>query len=336
MRKMPHRFLRLFGVLTAIVLSLGACQSLPKDSPYPTRKIPVMAGPEDMVLDRWENVDRILVSCYDRRTEDSTARGAIVAYNLATEETFEMERRGEPDGLDFQPHGIDRHVIGKQSHLFVISHTADPHQHFIYEYRIEADHLQFIRNHSSELFRSPNDVFVDEEGNMYVSNDRYDSGTMKEAILKQKKASVVKESPDGTVSMVCEDLGFANGLFIKDGYLYVGATRDNKVWRYPLEGNGEREMVNKMTGPDNIMAYEDKMYVVAHPKPVAFIRHAKKQKNHSPVVVWEVVEGEKKGKAIFVDRGDRINAGATAIRVGDKMYISQVFEPYLLEVDLSE
>ena len=135
--------------------------------------------------------------------------------------------------------------------------------------------------------------------------------------------------------MFRDGLGFPNGLYVKDSMLYVTLTRENKVVRFPL-GGGAREMVHEMKGPDNITAYRGVMYTVAHSSPLSFIKHSKNPAKPSPIIVWMIVPELERGRQMFVDDGERISAGSTAILFGNRMFISQVFEPYLLEVDITE
>lgn len=351
----------MFKAISAIlflagVLIVAACKSLPEMSQAPVRKIEVGWGPEDMVIDDNDGAPRLLISCDDRRNHPGLFSG-IVAYNLETGAIDTLERIGEPKDLLFHPHGISIQRVGERTLLFVISHEEQEVTpglsmrkapvHPIVVYRVERDRLTWINTFQSDLFRSPNSVLAREDGSFYVSNDSYKRGGFMEMALKLKKAQLVFCGRDGNCRVVEEKVAYGNGLAYRDGFLYQGSTRGNLVYRYNVQPDGsltDKVVVCKgVTGADNLRFHGEDLLVANHPKPIAFIGHAKDPQKHSPSMVckfspqdFDPDEGPLQPEIIYCDDGSTISASATGLIVGQKLYVSQVFEPYILEVDLAE
>jgi hypothetical protein len=347
--------LTFLGLFLATLIALPGCKSLPEVSQEPVRKIEVGWGPEDLVLDTFVVSNRLLISCDDRRNEPGLFSG-IVAYDLETGEIDTLERRGEPEEMKFHPHGISLRMVGNQALLLVISHEEegttsgksmkDEPSHPIIAYEVKEDHLIWLKTYQSDLFRSPNSVLVLESGDFYVSNDSYKRHGFLEMALRKKKSQLVFCEAGGDCRVVEEKVAYGNGLAYRDGYLYQGATRGNVVYRYKVSPDGSltgKVVVCKdLTGADNLRFYGDDILVASHPRPFAFIGHAKDPAKHSPSMVskfspqdFDPKTGPILPQVVYFDDGSTISASATGLIVGQKLYVSQVFQPYIVEVDLS-
>ncbi|MCP4442338.1 MAG: hypothetical protein GY810_25815 [Aureispira sp.] len=327
---------------------LGACSVIPKDTTpsAQTKRIETGMGPEDMVLDELSESPRLLISCNDHRQQEKAPMGNIYQVDLMGNslKSSVLPRVQEPAGLIFHPHGIDllKDDEGKVC-LFVISHDDFMNRHFVLKYQVFEDSLLFLAAYEHKLMHSPNAVVAKTDGGFYISNDHGKRGNNLELILKQKKGNIVYCDSDTNWVTVADKLIFPNGLSIAkekhSQYLYVATTIHNHVFRYEMDKDGnllEREKVSKLVGGDNMRQYNDLLLVPGHLRTLAFVRHFKDPNKPSPSVVYAV---DRKGKQQHVlysnKKGDQIGAASTAVIYKDHMYISQVFQPFILQVQLS-
>ena len=62
------------------------------------------------------------------------------------------------------------------------------------------------------------------------------------------------------------------------------------------------------------------------------MKHYKDAKNKAPSVVYKVNIETGESKAIYTNDGSAICGAATALMYNGNMYLSQVFEPFVLKV----
>ncbi len=382
------------------LLFLGSCGSQPLGEDWPTHKIAVGAGPEDLLLDTFSGPPRLLVSCDARRKNEPPAAG-IWALDLTTKTAKELPRIGEPEYLIFHPHGIDLREPGPQPRsgvssdapqgsdasstrllsdagntfapdstgdgnsaevaglarpvLYVISHDDDRNIHSVLAYLVFPDHLEYLRSWTDPLLNSPNAVCALADGSLLVTNDSGKRGNSLEALLKRKKSTVVAWSAKtGRWGVAAGELAYANGITSRGEGVYVATTRQNRIFQYQWDGEklfGQRELAT-VHGADNLRWDEDDLLVAGHPNILAFVRHASSAKRKSPVQVWPVkptVAGEgaesnsfgaqpinHPAVLIYATDGKPISAAATALTYQGKLYLSQVFDSFVLEVLLPE
>lgn len=335
MPRFGNSFLSELLVLLAC-LSVCGCVSLPKQSEYPTRRIATAPGPEDMVLDALGANPCLLIACDDRRCEQGCTDGWILRYDLALERMDTLLRSNEPAGMKFHPHGIDLVQINGKRYLYVVNHDKESREERISRYLLEGNVLAFQENIVSEHFRSPNAVCADTDGTVYVSNDAWDPDALGEVLFSKEKSTLVRAVHE-KIEVVGQKAAFGNGVTVVNDALYHAATRGNAVYRYDLqEGElAERTVVARVTGPDNLRWDGEDLLVACHLRGLAFMRHVKNPDKLSPTAVYKVKTDGSEPELVFFDSGKAIPAGSTALRVGDKLYVSQVFEAWILEVDLS-
>lgn len=312
------------------LLLLAGCKALPPQTQVQCERIMVGDGPEDMVIDDLSSEPRLLISCNDRRNTDPQF-GEIVAYYPVRRTVDTLPRREEPEGLVFNPHGIDIEQLGQQFYLFVISHDDKSDKHTVIKYVITDKALYWVHTYESPHFRSPNALTVLEDGSFFVSNDRYNRDSRMEMILGKKKSTVVHCTAEGECTIAAEEIAMANGMGVIGDQLYLAATRDNKLFRYRIDGPKlvDRKVIAEVVGPDNIRFDESSILLPCHLRGMAFVRHAKKAKKNSPSVVYRIRDGQEP-EVVFSDREGLINASSTALVYEGKMYISQVFEPWIV------
>ncbi len=112
-------------------------------------------------------------------------------------------------------------------------YLCDVGNHTVWRY----DHAGAPTRYGPEI-DYPNYAAFDEAGTLYVS----DSGSFLEAT-----GTVVAISPDGSSRVLdLAPLAYANGLCVREGYLYYVASALPGVWRVALAG-GESELVTTMS-----------------------------------------------------------------------------------------
>ena len=164
-----------------------------------------------------------------------------------------------------------------------------------------------------------------------------------EALLKLKKSNVVCFNHlNKQWTIVSNGFAYANGIAVQHcpfDKVLLSTTRgdrlyslqnvgDNVDWYYPKE-------IAHLKGLDNITFINDnEVLVTAHLNQVAFMKHAGDPKKISPSVVYRVNITTGQSTAIYANDGSAISAASTALYYKGKLYISQVFEPFILKCDV--
>lgn len=298
-------------------------------------RIPLKPGPEDMVLDTLNGYPSLIISCCGRRESDKPY-GEIIRYELSTGRQELMKRLDEPDDILFRPHGI--YLDGNL--LYVISHEKEPDNHPVLVYKVNGNHLEFVELIHTGHQHSPNALITGPGREIYLVNDSGKRGSMLEKALKRKRASVVKLTKNSNgkwvAEMVADKLGYPAGINRIGDRLYVGDAVLHKIHVYQIKRDGLSPVgeISKLKGNDNIRIYKGQLLTPGHVKPLKFIRHAKKPEKKSPVDVYLVDPETNEHSTIYSTDGSTISGGSTAIIFGDHLYISQVFDPYILKVEL--
>ncbi len=298
-------------------------------------RIPLKPGPEDMVLDTLHGDPALIISCCGRRETDKPY-GEMLHYNLISGKQEVMKRLNEPAEILFRPHGI--YMDGDL--LYVISHEKEPDYHPVLVYRIDGNHLNFVESIHTSHQHSPNALVTGVGGEIYLVNDSGKRGSMMEKALKLKRASVEKltKGSDGTwqAEMVADKLGYPAGINRIGDQLYVGDAVLNKIHVYQISKDGLSPVgeIAKLKGNDNIRIYEGQLLTPGHVKALKFIKHAKNPDKKSPVDVYQVDPATGEYSVIYSTDGSTISGGSTAIIFGKQLYICQVFDPFILKVEL--
>lgn len=324
--------------ILSLILVLSSCGPVPKMSFPNFEKIEVGFGPEDMLWDSISmNQDRILFSCSNRREEYGEKANGIYSINPKTEEVIKLKQLGHPDDLEFHSHGFDMEEIAGQVFLYVINHEDEIGRQSILKYKVNGNELLLDSIIRHPLIISPNDIYVLNDGSFFISNDAGKRGSKTELMLMQKKGSVVYFPVDREPIVIDDHLGMPNGLYFDAPYLYVSTSMQGKLFRYTQLNNSfsEKTMIaKKLTGGDNLNPYKNGLLVPCHPRYLAFIRHAGNAKHPSPSVVYYVSFDGKTKEAVFSDNGEIISCGSTAIIMHDNIFVSQIFENYILKTSI--
>lgn len=300
-------------------------------------RIQLKPGPEDMVLDTLHGDPGLIISCCERRETDKPY-GEMVLYNLQSGKQVVMERLNEPEGILFRPHGIylDRDL------LYVISHEKEPDYHPVLVYRVDGMHLDFVELIHTNHQHSPNALVTGPDGEIYLVNDSGKRGSLIEKALKLKRASVekLKKNSDGSweAEMVADGLGYPAGINRIGDHLFVGDAVLHKIRVYQITRNGLTPAgeIPKLKGNDNIRIYQEQLLTPGHVKAMKFMRHAGNPEKKSPVEVFLVDPESGSHSTLYSTDGSTISAGSTAIIFKKHLYICQVFDPYILKVELEQ
>lgn len=357
------------------VALLASCAAMPKNTEATSRQVVCGPGPEDMELDSSAGAPRLIISCSQRRESTKKIKyeafGEIMQYGFDGKPAVAMERRGGPVGAMFNPHGISIAKVDGKQMLYVVNHSKPSpkvKENHIEVYQIIGNTLVHIRTISGPLLISPNDCFATEDGNVYYTNDSGKKGYLIEKLFRAKKSTVYCVTPANEFKLVVNKLAYANGIYVekrnvnaevitydslatnKVAYaeyeVYVSTVQQKKLLKmvycpnmldmHNIEELFPKKNIMPVYGQDNIMRCGDNLVVACHPKPIKFLKHAMDPAKFSPTHVYKLNIKTGEYKCIFVDDGSRVSTGSTAILYKGKLYVSQVFQPYILEVDMPQ
>ena len=331
----------LFIILTSGLIS--SCAKLPTLTDTTYHEITTGKGPEDVVLDSMTmKKPRILISCNDHRLRDKAEEGNIYSYTIGTNATTAsiLPRKGEPDDIKFHPHGI---FLSRNNEnlplLYVVSHIEKENRHPVLIYKVYEDSLVYLRKVENAAIYSPNSVTAMRDGGIYVTNDLGKRGRRIEAVLKQKKGSIVYCNAAGECKEVAGKLSYANGLLISpdEKKLFVSTTSQNYVFSYDVGAAGvlsNRETVMKIPGGDNLRwgPEPNQLIVAAHHNFLAFAKHAGNPSKKSPSVIYSIDLATKTKKTLYANKGEQISAASGAVLYGKTLFIAAVFQPHILQI----
>ena len=335
MRTSVMKTILLLSLFTGLFAGTLACSQEQAGPVYECRRIVTGPGPEDMVLDTLHGKERLLISCTARR-EGQEAYGEIESIDLENPGRKVLVRLNEPDSLLFRPHGI--HLLDDR--LYVISHEREPDLHPILVYSVRGDTLLFREMINSGKQHSPNALVAGKDGDIYFVNDSGRRGSLLEKALKLKRASIVRLRKDENGKWESEymaiDLGYPAGINRRGNRLFAGDAVLHRIHCYRITPAGltEEPPLKGLRGNDNLRLHGASILTCGHVKPFRFVAHARKTGKLSPVEVFLADPANGGVESLFRTDGSLISGGSTAIIHGNKLYISQVFEPYILEVSL--
>ncbi len=348
-----HRYL-----VGLALLSTFACARTPEPSCTPLGTMP---GPED--FDRVGSPEHptFLISAAARREAQSDADNGIWALEWPRGAAIRLALVGR-DRCSFHPHGITTaEVEPGRFELWVINHHDDgdlelpPEQcqrtnrHVIEHYRVElqAGELHFIERLTSPLLTNPNDLDATPDGRLWISNNpgwEKPSELIGDMLWGRKRGRVVHYDPSRPEPerwrVAMDRLLYANGILIEaqeqGGLVLWVASARGQLDRHLLGDDGtvlpnqpRLRPAPKLGGTlDNLMEADGAVWVAAHPKSLAFIRHREDPAEHAPTRIYRVDRSEDPHTAevLEVTQG-QANAGSTVLPVdGGSVVIGQVFD----------
>ncbi len=337
----------LYFQLSDCGISPYGCGDFSTKKEYTTQKIMVGSGPEDMATDTSLGFKRIIVSCSERRKNVEKTSG-FYGINPTNNKPFKFSI--EPANFEIYPHGIDIVTIDSIPYLYAISHNLKEGnwRHFVARFKIKENVLVLDKEQILEntLMSVPNDLDVLEDGSFYASNYVPNMGPNEsaKAIIGIKTGSIVHYDGKGNWKIVLEDLCYPNGVYVDKNRknLFIANGGCQEVIRYEIEDNNlnlgtkattKKNGVKIPIGDNLLFDNQGMLWTVAHPCPLKFLNHAKDSKNKSPMAVFGIDPNTLKAGNFFQNNGDLISAASTVLRLDNRLYVSQVFDPFVLVIE---
>jgi len=328
----PERLTRLLVLGLLLTLSPAMAAAAPMDG-SDCQHISTGPGPDDMVVQPGPPM-RLLISSHDRRHFSRT--GDIYAYTPSSNQMIVMTRVGEPDGFRLRPHGMDLVNRNGRWWLYVISHDRELHsdKHALMIYEVQGDTLRFQQQLTSPLLSSPNDVAVADNGDIYVTNERKDGTTIIEWVLLQRKANVVVYRAGTGWKIAADELAIANGILMQDRTVWVSQTVGEGMMRYTRRPDGTLGQGTQVTSLSLLDGLSftpgGHLLATAYPTMFGLAMHWQHQPSHARTIVYEVDPQSQSSRIIFQDNGRYANAVSSALVAGDRLYLGQLFDPFIL------
>jgi len=322
-----------------------SCGDYTPQKEWNTQRIAVSAGPEDMAIDASTGQTRIIVSCAPRR--DRQKNGGFYQIDPETNAASPLEI--SPSNMTIHPHGIDVVTINNIPYLYAISHDEidGEMRHRIFRFKIDSNSLvldqPFLLEH--ELMTGPNDLDVLEDGSLYVSNPMpaNDPNGSTKSILGVKNGNVLHYDGKGNWEKVLDKMCYPNGVWVNQekNYLVVANGGCQEVARFAIK-NGKVDQSDKLStkshqinipiGDNLMMDNQGVLWTTSHPCPLKFLDHLKDSNNPSPSQVFAMDPMTMKSNLVFQTNGELISSASTALRIDNRLYLSQVFDPFVLVV----
>lgn len=327
------RFLLACALILPHLASAGAAIN-----PASCQRIAMGPGPDDMHLQNLA-APRLILSSHDRRHFRN--HGNIYALPLDSLKASIMTRTGEPDGFVLRPHGLDLIQRDGRWWLYVINHDKElfSDQHTLAIYEITGDTLAFQQELHSPLLTAPNDVAVADNGDIYVTNEREDGASIAEFLFLQRKANVVVYRPQSGWRVAADDLAVANGILIQGDTVWITQTLGEGLRRYQRAADGrlvQMTALGNLSLLDSIHVRDNGHFLIpAYPSLPYFLLHWQMPGRRSPTKVYDVDPQTGQGSVIFADDGNIISAVSAALATKDQLYLSQVFDAFVLRCPLT-
>ena len=337
--------MKLFTAIAFLLLSLlFNCYASVKPNPIEgCKRIQGTPGPEDIAIDRETGI--LYVSSHERRGALVDGKLFQINLNSTTEPVPILIDTNYPK--NFRPHGISLMKKNGKSLLYVISHVdLESPVHTIEVFQMEKTKTTHIETILSQTLISPNDLHVLSDGRIFVSNDR-GSGSEFRAymdVLFGIKRSQISYFDGKTWKLFQDGVTLGNGILYKKvngkEYLYRAATTPEKIYKYELIQTGTETSLKEVkvlsfdTGPDNLEEDEEgNIYFAAHKSMFRFLKHKDNADYPSPSQIF-VIDKNDSTKEIYANDGTEIPSSSTGLKYKDRLYISQVFNPFILSCPL--
>ena len=325
--------------LYTILVCLLAIGCVPEEPlPETASIIHTGPGPEDLVHDKYEGRDRLLISFSSRG--DAPDYGEIEVYEIGPEDTLSsiIPRINLPASIPFHPHGID--IIEREGHtyLYVVNHYRDDDEtSSILVFRVEEEGLYFENEIKHNLISTPNSVTPRSNGGFYITNDGAATAeAMLEFLFNAYNGSVVYCDYNGTCNKVAGQLAYPNGINWQGDELYVSTTAQKAIFQYDIiEPNllSSRHKIAPGLGYDNLRTHDEPYLITTqHIDLVAFLLHSSNGDIVSPFKIVAMDKDTGELTVLFYSNGSLMSGASTGLIVEEDLYIGQVFGSFILQV----
>ena len=277
-------------------------------------KIQVADGPEDFVIDSCLTSPRLLIAC-DNRRKGERKEGSIWQYRL-------KDSLATPFPIDFKEYTSSFHPLGIsnwEKYLFVINFVT-PKKSEVIRFEITADKLVF-----DTVFRHKH---------LSYANDLFAQGKERFLISKYKTLNGKLVAYDnGVYSVLDRGIKMPNSVIQFGDSILLSTTLSGKIIWYDASNNYKRKTLFKhIKGADNLSGTQTQLLVASHPDFRAFIKHFHSKENPSPTLLYSLNTITREKKIIFQDTGKLISAGSGGILFNGDLFISQIFDNFIVVI----
>lgn len=339
--KLPVVNSRTLFFIFSVFIFLSSCAKYPVfNGDY--ARIDVAPGPEDIALDTIGESERLIISCSERRTTDYSKNG-FYEYNVSNGQLQKLEMEGLPTNIQLRPHGIDIALVNGVKTLYCVNHEKNAEQfppagrQSILVFELQVDKVIFKQQLTDPLIVSPNDVCTDHKGGIFVSIDSGKINSKTEKLFSLPRSYVLHYNGEKWVQ-VGDKLRYANGVGVKDGRIYITGTQEKNIISYFVNPDGtfsDKVETPSLKGNDNITFWGNKLVTTAHLDFLKFIKHVGDGEKASPCAVYMMDLASSAIDTLYYDGGTVLSAASTGLIYNEKLYIAQVFNPFILEIPLS-
>lgn len=302
----------------------------------------LVEGVEDMALD--EAADRLILSAYDRRTDEPGGLYAVPLDALigGAGTLIAAQRLAPPPGAPpLRPHGFGLgRTEGGSAPLAVIARTRKAGggtDGGLRAYALDRAGLAPAGPDIADpLLCNANDVAVDPAGGYLVTADRAACGGFGRAVedvlaLPRGRLIALRQ---GRARVLDEKIGFANGIAADERHVYLAATRAKALLVYDrarLEA-GPVQRLRLGAAPDNLAFGDDgALYIAAHLSLLQFALFRIGLKKESPSAIYRYdprAEPDARPTLLGRAKGRGAVSGATvALAARGHLVLGAAFEP---------
>ncbi len=275
-------------------------------------KIQVVDGPEDFVLDSCVTPPRLLIAC-DNRRKGERKEGCIWQYRIG-------DSLATLFPIDFKDYTSSFHPLGVsnwENYLFVINFVT-PKQSEVLRFKINAKELVF-----DTVFRHKN---------LSYANDLFAQGKERFLISKYKTLNgKLVAYNNGEYNVLDRGIKMPNSVIQFGDSILLSTTLSGKIIWYDASNKYKRKALFKhIKGADNLSGTQRQLLVASHPNFRAFLKHYRSKENPSPTVLYSLNTISKEKKIIYQDSGRLISAGSGGLFYKGNLYISQIFDDFII------
>ena len=297
--------------------------------------IEIAPGPEDIEIDHETGIAYIAAT--DRRVLEPRPRGTIFTLDLNDPDAVPIEILGQ-EPADFYSHGISlwRGPDGKLR-LFAVNHPEAGETVEVFDIAADGGLIHIETITSPKMF-ALNDLVAVGARQFYATNDqKYKDGigAALELFLGLPLGEVIYFDGEET-KKVASGFAFANGVntSLDGSQVYVTETIGRKLAVFERDkvsgALSKRRNYGLGTGADNIdIAPDGTVYIGAHPKLLAFTKHASDPDAVSPSQVIRFDPVERDFESVYVSQNGELNGSATGAYWNDTLLVGGVFDSHI-------